>query len=128
MNALLNSAGCAVLCRNMAVHIKGLFCPDRGHFATSALWDYQTGQCLYSLAAHRNKVWSLCFSADGHTLVSSSLNETIKLWDVQTDEHHRRNRLDRGAGCHPQGVGGGGSGRLSDKPNKHLPYVDRNRA
>lgn len=50
------------------------------------LWDYRTGQCLRLLSGHTNKVWSVCFSADGHTLVSGSLDETIRLWDVQTRE------------------------------------------
>jgi WD40 repeat protein len=48
------------------------------------LWDAHTGYCLHRLSGHSNKVWPVCFSADGHTLVSGSLDETIRLWDVET--------------------------------------------
>jgi WD40 repeat protein len=36
------------------------------------------------LCEHTNSVWSVTFSADGQWLVSSSYDETVKLWSVAT--------------------------------------------
>ena len=39
---------------------------------------------LFTLPGHRDRVNDLAFSGDGAYLASSSLDKTIKLWDVQT--------------------------------------------
>jgi WD40 repeat protein len=39
-------------------------------------------------SAHSNYVMSVAFSPDGSTIVSSSLDKTIKVWDAGTLTHH----------------------------------------
>jgi WD40 repeat protein len=43
-----------------------------------------TGSQMAALSGHTNWVKSLSFSSDGTSLVSGSVDETLKLWDVQT--------------------------------------------
>jgi WD40 repeat protein len=50
------------------------------------LWDVNSGESLKTLSGHTNQVWSVSFSPDGRTLVSSSHDQAIKLWDVETGE------------------------------------------
>jgi WD40 repeat protein len=66
------------------------------------LWDITTGQCLRTLEGHGdlhhvhaassqensggNRVWSLVVSPDGETLISSSDDKTVKLWNLQTGQ------------------------------------------
>ena len=46
--------------------------------------DAATGICTSILSGHTDRVLCLAFSSDGTFLVSGSLDETIKLWDIQT--------------------------------------------
>nr|WP_277879921.1 hypothetical protein [Leptolyngbya sp. FACHB-36] len=48
------------------------------------MWDVVNGQCLQILQGHSSLIFSVAFSADGKNLVSSSMDETIKIWDLQT--------------------------------------------
>ncbi len=65
------------------------------------LWDISNIHALdknYSptiLAGHTNNVRSVCFSPDGRFLASCSEDETIKLWDVETNECLKTVRPDR---------------------------------
>jgi WD40 repeat protein/DNA-binding Xre family transcriptional regulator len=54
------------------------------HDQTVRIWDVQSGECLKILSCD-TRVWSVCFSADGRTLVSSS-RETVSLWDVRSGD------------------------------------------
>jgi WD40 repeat protein len=59
------------------------------------LWDAATGEELVRLPGHSDYVFSLAFSPDGHTLVSSSGDTTLRLWD--TKPLRARSRLRRAA-------------------------------
>ena len=50
------------------------------------LWDVDTGESLYTLEGHTDRIYSLAFSADGRTLASGSGDRTIRLWDVATGD------------------------------------------
>lgn len=43
-----------------------------------------TGECLRIFQEHTHRVWLVAFSADGQTLVSSSNDQTVRLWHVHT--------------------------------------------
>ena len=57
------------------------------------VWNSQHGHCVKTLSGYTNAVWALQFIQDNNVLVSSSHDQTIRLWDVaqatclQTLEH-----------------------------------------
>lgn len=55
----------------------------------------ETGQLRTILTGHSGAVTSVAFSPCGHLLASSSMDETIKLWAVQTGECIKTLRPDR---------------------------------
>jgi RNA polymerase sigma factor (sigma-70 family) len=46
------------------------------------LWDALTGKEYAALHGHNFRVWSVIFSADGKTMVTSAEDKTVKLWDL----------------------------------------------
>lgn len=48
------------------------------------LWDSHTRELLHTLVGHSSLVSSVAFSPDGSTLLSGSLDGTIKVWDTGT--------------------------------------------
>ena len=46
--------------------------------------DAITGSCKTTLSGHTDGVLSVVFSSDGRSLVSGSVDNTVKLWDMQT--------------------------------------------
>jgi WD40 repeat protein len=48
------------------------------------LWNTQTGELLATLQEHSDRILSVCFHPSGERLATSSADETIKLWDVNT--------------------------------------------
>jgi glucose repression regulatory protein TUP1 len=46
------------------------------------VWDMQTGQLLERFEGHTNSVYSVAFSPDGRSIVSGSLDMTLKVWDL----------------------------------------------
>ncbi|NJN86132.1 MAG: hypothetical protein HC881_07200 [Leptolyngbyaceae cyanobacterium SL_7_1] len=53
---------------------------------TVRLWNATQGTCLSVLAAHRDWIWAIALSPDGHTLASASQDATVKLWQIETGE------------------------------------------
>ncbi|HEY9631702.1 MAG TPA: NACHT domain-containing protein [Coleofasciculaceae cyanobacterium] len=49
------------------------------------LWSTQDFRKQFTLRGHGDWVQSLAFNADGSTLISTSSDQTIKLWDVRTE-------------------------------------------
>ena len=67
------------------------FSPDSTQFAVAnsvGIWIYNvhTGQELNLLVGHTAPVSSVCYSPDGKTLVSGSLDGTVGVWDVKTGD------------------------------------------
>jgi WD40 repeat protein/serine/threonine protein kinase len=66
-----------------------VFSPDGNCLATTSergkaikVWDAQSGRLLFTLLGHNGQVSGLAYSADGKRLVSSSADQTVKVWDL----------------------------------------------
>jgi glucose repression regulatory protein TUP1 len=46
------------------------------------VWDLRTGYLLERFEGHVKSVYSVAFSPDGLSLVSGSLDQTLKIWDL----------------------------------------------
>jgi WD40 repeat protein len=75
------------------------FSPDGQALASSAcslanpfepgevlLWDLATGQRRPLLLGHRTGVSCLVFRGDGRTLLTAGMDETVKVWNVESDK------------------------------------------
>jgi hypothetical protein len=51
---------------------------------TVALWDTSTYRRAATFTGHTGAVTSVAFSRDGRRLVTASLDQTVRLWDVET--------------------------------------------
>jgi WD40 repeat protein len=51
---------------------------------TVRVWDLESGAILYDFDGHTAGVLAVAFSPDGQTVASSSLDQTIRLWNVPT--------------------------------------------
>jgi tetratricopeptide (TPR) repeat protein len=56
---------------------------------TVKLWDVATGQERVTLRGHRGGLTGLAVASDGHTLVSSSRDGTVRIWRAATDAEAR---------------------------------------
>jgi WD40 repeat protein len=64
------------------------------------LWDVSSGREVRTFRGHGNTIFRVACSADGRTLVSASLDQTLRLWDVASDQEVRAFR------GHGKGVNG----------------------
>jgi WD40 repeat protein len=70
------------------------FSADGRQFATGTngrpdyvkIWDAQTGAAVKSCPGHRDAVLSIVYSRDGQRLLTSSYDETARLWDLASGE------------------------------------------
>ena len=71
------------------------YSPDGSKLAvatTLGIWIYDTtnGNELNLLTGHTQDVISVCFNSDGRILASSSYDDTIRLWDMETGKFIRK--------------------------------------
>jgi WD40 repeat protein len=59
------------------------------------LWDVSTGASIHTFEGHQNVIHTVVFNADNTLIASSSADETIRIWDVQTGECLKTLRADR---------------------------------
>jgi RNA polymerase sigma factor (sigma-70 family) len=77
---------------------------DQSH--TAKIWDLKTGQELATLEGHTSVIYSVKFAPDGKTLVTSSNDLTIRVWEAPTGKF--RGMLK----CHARGIDFLPDGRL----------------
>jgi WD40 repeat protein len=66
---------------------------EGSHYTANApllLWETESGRLLASLKGHTNYISAVAFSPDGKTLASSSLDKTLRFWDVATKRQLRK--------------------------------------
>ncbi|KAJ8373258.1 hypothetical protein AAFF_G00266690 [Aldrovandia affinis] len=68
------------------------------------IWDFLTRGIAKIISAHIHPVCSLCWSRDGHKLVSASTDNIVSLWDVLTGDCDQRFRPSPilKVQCHPR--------------------------
>ena len=55
--------------------------------ARMRLWDATTGAHKHTITGHTDRVYSVSYSPDGHTIASASWDDTVRLWDATTGAH-----------------------------------------
>jgi WD40 repeat protein len=64
------------------------FNPKSNHLATASgdgyvkIWDFINAKCVMQYAEHGQPVWKVDYHHEGDFLLSSSMDHTVKLWDM----------------------------------------------
>lgn len=70
------------------------FSPDGRHVAIGyqeiQLLDAEDGQALAILRGHESSVFGLAFTADGRSLLSASMDRTLRVWDIAKEQEQIR--------------------------------------
>ncbi len=80
------------------------------------IYDYKTGKLLHNLYGHINPITDLKFSDDGKYLVSTSFDNTIRVWDVPNFKNIKSFRSKVGGGIHNIAI--------TNYANTNLCFVD----
>lgn len=51
---------------------------------TCKLWSAETGQLIHTFRGHATEIVCLCFNATGTLVATGSMDNTARLWDVDT--------------------------------------------
>jgi WD40 repeat protein/serine/threonine protein kinase len=65
---------------------------------TIALWNTEDGQLLQSFRGHSNAITGLALRADASMLATSSVDQTLRIWDGASDKELRSQTIPEGQG------------------------------
>lgn len=51
---------------------------------TCKLWNAENGQLIHTFRGHATEIVCLCFNAAGTVVATGSMDNTARLWDVET--------------------------------------------
>jgi WD40 repeat protein len=46
------------------------------------LWNVENGNLIHTFVGHNEGIYDVCFSSDGQTIATASLDKSVKLWSV----------------------------------------------
>jgi WD40 repeat protein len=72
-------------CLAYSHHSSVLVCGGGGNYSID-LWNVETGRLIRNLQGHTDLVFAVAFSPDDCVLASSSIDTTVRLWNVETGE------------------------------------------
>lgn len=50
------------------------------------LWDLETHNCINTIQAHQDWIWTIKFNSSGDLIATASADNSIRLWDMHTSE------------------------------------------
>ena len=56
---------------------------------TIIAWDVASGEVRYQLSGHQGYIVSLCLNEDESLLASGAFNNTVRVWDLKTQQQIR---------------------------------------
>ncbi len=73
-------------CTSIVFSSDGKYIASADTFGNILVWDFHSAKVVQNLKSHKDRVLSLSFTNDGKTLLSSSADKSIKLWNLDTGE------------------------------------------